>query len=113
MIQVYHNPRCSKSREALKWLDDRQISYEVIKYMDEPMTFDEVDELVALAGFHTLDLIRTNEKIWKEEFADKELDDNELIYAIIEYPQLLQRPIVINGDKGVIARPAEKIQEIL
>jgi len=113
MIQLYHNPRCGKSREAVQWLEDKGIEFEIIRYMDEDLTFDEVDELVALAGFNTIDLIRTQEKVWKEEFADKDLDDNELIYAIIEYPQLLQRPIAINGDRGVIARPAEKISEIL
>jgi arsenate reductase len=113
MIQLYHNPRCGKSREAVQWLEDKGIEFEIIRYMDEDLTFDEVDELVALAGFNTIDLIRTQEKVWKEEFADKDLDDNELIYAIIEYPQLLQRPIAIHGDRGVIARPAEKISEIL
>lgn len=115
MLIVYHNPRCGKSREALKWLDEHGILYQIKKYLDEPLTFDEVENLVQLAGFHTVDIIRTNEKIWKEKYADLDLDNNELIYAIIEEPILLQRPIVYNPEKdeAVIARPAEKIKEIL
>lgn len=115
MIIVYHNPRCAKSREALKWLDERGISYVIKKYLEEPLTFEEVENLVDLAGFHTVDIIRTNEKIWKEKYAELDLDNNELIYAIIEDPVLLQRPIVHNTNKdlAVIARPADRIQEVL
>lgn len=115
MLVVYHNPRCGKSREALKWLDEREIPYQIKRYLDEPLTFDEVEKLVELAGFHTIDIIRTNEQIWKDKYAALELDDNELIYAIIEDPILLQRPIVYNPvkDLAVIARPADKIQDIL
>ena len=115
MLIVYHNPRCGKSREALCWLDERGISYTVKKYLVEPLTFEEVENLVDLAGFHTADIIRTNEKIWKEKYAGLDLDNDELIYAIIEDPILLQRPIVFNPEKdlAVIARPADRIAEVL
>ncbi|MFN3951855.1 MAG: ArsC/Spx/MgsR family protein [Thermaurantimonas sp.] len=115
MLIVYHNPRCGKSREALKWLDERGISYSVKKYLDEPLTFEEVENLVDLAGFHTIDIIRTNEKVWKEKYIGLDLDNNELIYAIIEDPILLQRPIVFNPEKdlAVIARPTDRIAEVL
>ena len=115
MLIVYHNPRCGKSRDALKWLDERGISYTVKKYLQEPLTFEEVENLVDLAGFHTVDIIRTNEKVWKEKYAGLDLDNNEQIYAIIEDPILLQRPIVFNPEKdlAVVARPADRILEVL
>lgn len=115
MLIVYHNPRCGKSREALKWLNERNIPYTLKKYLDEPMTFEEVQGLAVLTGLHTINIIRTNEPLWKEKYAGLELDDDELVLAIIEDPILMQRPIVYNPEKdlAVIARPAEKIMEIL
>jgi len=113
MIQIYHNPRCSKSREALQYLQTKQVPFEVVNYMDEPLTFDELDELLEKLGMDPFELIRLNEQIWKDEFADKDMDDNELIYMLAEYPQLIQRPIVVNDEMAVVARPPEKIDEIL
>lgn len=113
MIQIYHNPRCAKSREALQYLQDKQLPHEVVNYMDEPFTFEELDELLDKLGMDPFELIRLNEQIWKDEFADKDMDDNELIYMLVEYPQLIQRPIVVNDDMAVVARPADRIEEIL
>lgn len=113
MIQIYHNPRCAKSREALQYLQDKQLPHEVVNYMDEPFTFEELDELLEKLGMDPFELIRLNEQIWKDEFADKDMDDNELIYMLVEYPQLIQRPIVVNEDLAVVARPADRIEEIL
>ena len=113
MIQIYHNPRCSKSREALQYLEEKQLPHEVVNYMNEPLTFDELQELLDKLGMDPFELIRLNEQIWKDEFADKELDDNELIFMMVEYPQLMQRPIVVNDEMAVLARPADKIEEIL
>ena len=113
MIQIYHNPRCSKSREALQYLEEKQLPHEVVNYMNEPLTFDELQELLDKLGMDPFELIRLNEQIWKDEFADKELDDNELIFMMVEYPQLMQRPIVVNDEMAVLARPAHKIEEIL
>lgn len=113
MIQIYHNPRCSKSREALQYLEEKQLPHEVVNYMNEPLTFDELQELLDKLGMDPFELIRLNEQIWKDEFADKELDDNELIFMMVEYPQLMQRPIVVNDEMAVLARPADKIAELL
>jgi len=113
MIKIYHNPRCSKSREALQYLETKNLPHEVIKYMDEPLTFDQLDELLDELGMYPFELIRQNEQIWKDEFAEKDMDDNELIYLMVEYPQLIQRPIVVNDGAAVVARPADKIEEIL
>jgi arsenate reductase len=113
MIQIYHNPRCSKSREALQYLQDKQLPHEVVNYMDEPLTFEELEEVLDKLGMDPFELIRLNEQIWKDEFAEKDMDDNELIFLMVEYPQLMQRPIVVNGEMAVLARPASKIDELL
>lgn len=113
LAKVYHNPRCGKSREALTWLESNNIAFEVIKYMDEPLTYDELDALLRTLKLDPMDLVRQNETEWKEYFASSELEDEEVIYAMIEYPKLMQRPIVEKAGKAVIARPADRIQEIL
>ena len=113
MLTVYHNPRCGKSREALKLLDDKGLDYEVRKYMDEPMSPTELEDVLEKLNMTAFDLLRTKEKVWKDEFADKDLDENELILLMIENPRLMERPIVINGDKAVVARPTERIEDIV
>lgn len=113
MIRVYHNPRCTKSREALARLDEKGVEYEVVEYMKEPLTQDELESVLEILDISAEELIRTNEDIWKSEFKGKELDEDELVLAMIEYPKLMQRPIVINGTKGVIARPTEKLDEVI
>jgi arsenate reductase len=111
--KVYHNPRCGKSREALTWLESNHIAYEVIKYMDEPLTYATLDALLQTLNLDPMDLVRQSEAEWKAHFAASELEDEEVIYAMIEYPKLMQRPIVVLGDKAVVARPADRIAEII
>ncbi len=113
MITVLHNPSCSKSRSALDYLAEKGIEPEVVKYMDEPLRPDELEEIIDLLGIAPHDLIRTSEDIYKEEFEGKELTDEEWILAMLEYPMLMERPIIINGDKAVIGRPIENIDSIL
>lgn len=113
MIQVYHNPRCSKSREALAYLDEKGVDYEVVLYMDESMTPMQMESILDALDMSAIELIRKNEDVWKEEFKDKELDEDEVMLAMIEYPKLMQRPIVVNGSKAVIARPKEEIEKVL
>ena len=113
MIKIYHNPRCAKSREALQYLEEKNVPHEVIKYMEEPLTFEALETLLDALGMFPFELIRQNEQIWKDEFKDKDMDDNELIYLMVEYPQLMQRPIVENNEQAVVARPANRIDEIL
>lgn len=111
--KVYHNPRCGKSRESLAWLEAKNIPYEVVNYMDEPLTFEELDGLLQILDVDPMDVVRTQEPEWKAHFAASELEDEELIYAMIEYPKLMQRPIVVIGDKAVIARPAELLERLV
>ncbi len=113
MIQIYHNSRCSKSRECLAFLADADVEYQIINYLSDIPTIEELKELINKLKIKPLELIRKNEKIWKDNFASKSLSDDELIAAMAQNPILIQRPIVINGDRAVIARPAEKAAAII
>lgn len=114
MIKIYHNPRCSKSREALKFLEDKNVDFEVIEYLKLKIEKEELTSIIKKLKLDSpLDLIRTNEKIWKEEFKNKTLSEDDLIDAMIANPKLIQRPIIIKGDSAVIGRPCEKITTIL
>ncbi len=113
MITILHNPRCSKSRAGVAYLEEKGVEFEILKYLDDPLTPDELETVIDKLGISALDLVRKNEEVYKDEFADKELTDEEWILAMLEYPRLIERPIVINGDKAVIARPAEVIETIL
>lgn len=112
MITIYHNPRCSKSRESLELLEKTGKEYSVVKYLDTPLTKIEIKDLLQKLGIKPLELVRQNEDIWKEHFAAKKLTSVQIINALVKYPQLIERPIIVNGDKAVIARPAEKAKEI-
>ncbi|HLW40837.1 MAG TPA: arsenate reductase (glutaredoxin) [Flavobacterium sp.] len=113
MIKIYHNPRCSKSREGLCLLNDLNQEAEVINYIENPLTFDELKKLIALLNISPIELVRTKETIWKEQFKNQNLTDEQIIQAMVDFPKLIERPIVVNGNKAVIARPAEKIKDII
>jgi len=113
MIQIYHNSRCGKSRECLAFLEKSGQEYEIIKYLEDVPTFDELKEIIKKLGIKPIELVRRKEKIWMENFKDKPLSDDEIINAMISNPILIERPIVINGDKAIIARPLEKITAII
>lgn len=113
MIKIYHNPRCTKSREGLAEIELSNQPYEIIKYLDNPISKDELLDILKKLTYKPLELVRTKEKIWIENYKGKKLSDNEIIEAMLEHPKLIERPIVINGNKAVIARPKEKIKEIL
>lgn len=115
MIKIYHNPRCQKSREALQLLESKGVAHEVRLYMkdEESMSFAEFEEVLEALDMDAIDLVRIKESLWKEEYKDLELDEDEIILAMIENPRLMERPIIVNGDKAVVARPAEKMEEVL
>ncbi|WP_372744891.1 arsenate reductase (glutaredoxin) [Lutibacter sp.] len=112
-MKIYHNPRCSKSREGLAILEASKIQFETIKYLENPVTKKELTQIIALLGIKPIDLVRKNEAIWKENYKTKSLSDAEIINAMIENPKLIERPIVINNGKAVIGRPPEIIKTIL
>ena len=115
MITIYHNPRCRKSREALALLEERGIEHLVRLYLndEESMSVAEFQDVLDALDMDAIDLVRKNESVWKEEYKTLELDEDEVILAMIEHPKLMERPIVMNGDRAVVARPAEKLLDVL
>ncbi|QXP74084.1 arsenate reductase (glutaredoxin) [Tenacibaculum sp. AHE15PA] len=113
MIKIFHNNRCSKSRCGLEILENSGKEFEVIKYLENIPTETELKTIINLLNITPIQLVRKNEKVWKEEFKGKELSDAEIIQAMIANPKLIERPIVINGDKAVIGRPPESILDII
>lgn len=113
MITIYHNPRCSKSRECLQLLEIEDKPLTITKYLDQPLTKKEIRSLISKLKIKPIELVRQKEELWKENFAGKDLTDDEIIDALRKHPILIERPIVVNGNKAVIARPAERIREII
>lgn len=113
MIQIYHNSRCTKSRECLAFLEETGQEYEVIKYLENIPSFEELKTIIEKLGIKPIELVRQKEKIWIENFKNKAMSDDEVIQAMIMNPILIERPIVINGDKAIIARPIEKAAAII
>ncbi|AZJ36202.1 arsenate reductase (glutaredoxin) [Tenacibaculum singaporense] len=113
MIKIYHNPRCSKSRQGLEIIENSGKEFETVKYLESIPSTEELKEIISLLDISPIDLVRKNEKIWKDEYKGKELSDAEIIKAMVDNPKLIERPIVINGNKAVIGRPPETIKEII
>ena len=113
MIQVLHNARCSKSRECLLWLDEKNVAYETVPYLEKPLSAAKIKALLKKLRMAPIDLVRTGEPIWKSEYAGKALTDDEIVAAMAGHPVLVQRPVVINGRKAAIARPTENALKVL
>jgi len=113
MIKIYHNPRCSKSRQGLAILENSNIDFEIIKYLDTPPTEEELTNIISKLGIAPIDLVRKNEAIWKENFKGKDFSDKKLIEIMVQNPKLIERPIVIHNNTAVVGRPPEKINTIL
>ena len=113
MIQIYHNPRCSKSREGLEILKKSNQEYQINDYLKHAPTIAELNKLIQLLNISPIQLIRKGELIWKENFKGKVLSDMQIIEAMSKYPKLIERPIVVNGNKAVIGRPPTIIKEII
>lgn len=113
MIKIYHNPRCRKSREGLDLLEKSGKDFEIIKYLEEIPTKEELVEVLGYLGIAPENLVRKNEAIWKDNYRGKVLSDEEIVNAMIEHPKLIERPIVINGTTAVIGRPVEHIKNII
>jgi arsenate reductase len=112
-IIVYHNPRCSKSRCALDFLAERQLDFSVVEYLKEMPSKAELTAIIDQLGIAPEALIRKGEEEYKQHFKGKTLSNDEWIAAMIQFPKLIERPIVAVGDKAVIARPTERILELL
>ena len=113
MIQIYHNPRCGKSRDCLTYLEQSGKEFQVIKYIETVPTVEELKIIIEKLNIKPLELVRKKEKVWIENFKNSAMTDEEIILAMVANPILIERPIVIDGDKAVIARPLEKMNTIL
>ncbi len=114
MITIYHNPRCSKSRATLALLRERGIEPRIVEYLKTPPDTATLRHLLDLLGLGPRELMRRKETVYKKlNLDDPELDDEALIRAMAENPILIERPIVVNGERAAIGRPPEKVLEIL
>lgn len=114
MISIYHNPRCSKSRQTLALLEERGIAPEIVLYLETPPTVEALDDILKKLGIPARQLLRKGEDAYKENnLSEPSLSHQQLIEAMVENPKLIERPIVINGDKAVLGRPPEQVLNIL
>lgn len=113
MIKIYHNPRCGKSREGLTIIENSGQEFEIVRYLENVPSKEELKSILKMLDIKPIDLVRRKEKIWIENFKSKNLSDEAIIDAMIENPILIERPIVINGTKATIGRPPQNIEQIL
>jgi len=111
-MKIYHNPRCSKSRQTLSIIKEKGVEPEIVKYLDDPPSAGELKQLIRLLGIEPVELVRKTEAVYKEEYKGKELDDDEWIEAMAAHPKLIQRPIVVEGERAVVGRPPENVNEL-
>lgn len=109
---IFHNNRCSKSRCALDFLNEQHIEYEVFNYLDG-IAKEKLQEVIQMLGIKPEELVRKVEQIYKDNYKGKMLTDDEWIDAMVQHPVLIERPIVINGDKAVIGRPIERVIDLV
>ncbi len=109
---VYHNARCSKSREACALLNEAGHTYEVVDYLKNPLSELELTELIKKLGVEPYDLIRKGEQVYKKNYSDKNANRVNWIKAMVKYPILMERPIVVSGDKAVIGRPPTLVLDL-
>jgi arsenate reductase len=113
MITIWHNNRCSKSRNAVCLLEDKNVQAEVFEYLKTPPTAQQIKEVLTKLGIEPEALARKVEEIYKAEYKGKELTYDQWIEAFVKHPVLIERPIIIKGDKAVIGRPIENIDILL
>ena len=110
---ILHNPRCSKSRETLQLLEEKGEEIEIVRYLEDTPTREELENILSLLKIKPIELVRTKEAIWKEKYKDKDLSDKEVLDAMLENPRLIERPIVIKNNKAAIGRPPKQVLDIL
>ncbi len=113
VMKIYHNPRCAKSRAGLKYLEEKGYDIEIVKYLTEGISEEELTEIISKTDRPVFEFVRTQEADYKEKYKGKEFADNEWIKILVENPRLLQRPIVVNGDKAILANPPENVDAIV
>ena len=110
---IYHNPRCRKSREALQLLEEKNIKFKVVRYLEQNFDIKSLGKVLDIIGKKPSDALRKNEEIWKKQLNGKKIGEEEILKLMIKYPKLIERPIIINGNKGVIARPLKNLIDFI
>ena len=111
-MKIYHNPRCRKSRETLSLIQENGITPEIVLYLEDTPSRSELTEIIEMLGISPMDLIRRGEAVFKENFKGKDLTDKEWIEAMVNFPKLIERPIVVKGGKAIIGRPPENVRQL-
>lgn len=112
-VLIYHNETCSKSRGVLDILNERGIAFTVINYIAEPLKSEELSNLLNLLQVNPSVLVRTKEPLFQKHYGGLELSEEQYLEALLKYPELMERPVVLNGDRAIIARPPELVLDIL
>ncbi|MDH5609027.1 MAG: arsenate reductase (glutaredoxin) [Cyclobacteriaceae bacterium] len=113
MIQIYHNPRCGKSRDTLKILHERGEDVTIVEYLKESPDAARIKELIRMLAISAHELVRKNETVYKELYKGKTLTEDEWVQAMVEHPILIERPIVVKGKRATLGRPPERVITIL
>ena len=111
--RLYHNPRCSKSRQTIELLRQHEIEPEIILYLDSPPSITELSDLLTKLTFRASDLLRKGESIYKEKVKPYDLTEQDLLALMVEYPKLIERPIAVCGKRAVLGRPPENVLELI
>ncbi len=112
MIVVYHNPGSSNTKECLEILETKKADYKAVKY-DEELTSEKLTKIIKLLGVKPIEIVRKTEVLWQENFKNLKINDEQLVELLIEYPKLIEGPIIINGNKATIGKPPKKIIDLL
>ncbi len=112
-MKIYHNPRCSKSRQTLQIIEEAGLKPEIVKYLETPLSKAELKTILQQLNLSAQDIIRKGEAEYKTKFKNKDLSEEEWIEAMVEHPKLIERPIVVSNNKAVLGRPPENVKELL
>ena len=112
-MKIYHNPRCRKSREGIKYLESKKINFEVIDYIKNNLSSEQIRNILKKLQLKPIEIVRKNEAIWKEKYKGKDFTDDQLIRILSNEPKLIERPIIVSEKLGVIGRPVENIDRLL
>ena len=112
-MKIYHNPRCTKSRNALKLIQEKGLEIEIVEYLKKPLNANELKSITNIIGLTPEQIVRKNEEVYKNEFKGKSLTNEQWIDALICNPKLIQRPIIIANDKGIIGRDENELSLFL
>ena len=112
-LTLYHNPRCRKSREAFQYLEENNLSFEIVKYLEHSFDKNTLSDVLKKIDRKPSEILRKNEVLWKNQYASKNLSEDKILELLVNEPKLIERPIVTAANKGVLARPIENLIDFL